>query len=172
MILRGKNEMESVLAEKIKNSCTISEFYTRKALQNAKELRKNKTNAESVLWYHLKNKQLERYKFKRQQPIDKYVVDFVCFKRKLVIELDGNQHGYVKNKEYDRKRTKFLNTLGYRVIRFSNTDVLLNINVVLETIYACLNDIELVDRINSSLDTVINQDIRENLNVPLKKEWR
>ena len=107
----------------------------KKRLTNlAKILRRNSTNPENLLWYYLKAKQLEGLKFRRQQPIGKYIVDFVCFSKKLVIELDGGQHAEGKIKQNDRKRDEWLKTQGFKVLRFWNNDVLENIEGVGEVI--------------------------------------
>src|SRR5215475_14346235 len=88
----------------------------------ARALRKNQTDAEKVLWYRLRNHQLEDRKFRRQQVLGKYIVDFLCLEPKLVIELDGGQHA--ERTEQDEQRTQYLQSLGYRVLRFWNHDVL------------------------------------------------
>jgi very-short-patch-repair endonuclease len=98
----------------------------------AKKLRKEMTIAERVLWRQLRAKQFENLKFRRQQPIGDYIVDFVCFEKKLIIEVDGGQHA--ENEEADRERTNWLEDRGYRVIRFWNNDVLRNCSGVMEKI--------------------------------------
>jgi very-short-patch-repair endonuclease len=97
--------------------------------QYARDLRHNSTDAEKRIWSYLRNNQLG-HKFRRQYPIDRYIVDFFCFEQNLIIELDGGQH----NKEVDKKRTDFLVANGYRVLRFWNNDVLSNTSGVLQTI--------------------------------------
>lgn len=104
----------------------------------AKTLRKQTTDAERLLWKHLKAKQVEGFKFRRQQPIGKYVVDFVCFEKSIIIEADGGQHAEEKNK--DHERDKWLKPQGFKVMRFWNNDILGNIEGVMETIREqCLN---------------------------------
>jgi len=98
----------------------------------AKSLRTNMTDAEKKLWYHLRANRFQGLKFVRQKPMGPYIVDFCCCSKKLVIELDGGQHG--QQVEYDARRTDYLNGLGYRVIRFSDTEALKNITSVLEQI--------------------------------------
>ena len=98
---------------------------------NAKNMRKNPTEAEDKLWQAIRDRKLE-YKFRRQHPIDKFIADFVCIEAKLIIEVDGEIHS--TQKEYDHARTYILNDIGYRVIRFSNKDVLNNFLIVLEKI--------------------------------------
>jgi very-short-patch-repair endonuclease len=97
----------------------------------AKELRTSSTDAERLLWNHLRAKQLLGVKFRRQQPIGKYIVDFVCFTSMLVIEVDGGQHA---GSESDKVRDEWLKNEGYDVIRFWNNDILGNIEGVVETI--------------------------------------
>ena len=89
-----------------------------------KDLRNNPTDAEKYLWYELKKGQLNGKKFRRQQSISKYIVDFYCPEEQLVIELDGEQHFENEHKKYDERRTEYLGKLNLRVIRFRNTDVL------------------------------------------------
>ncbi len=98
--------------------------------QNAKDLRNNPTQPEQILWLYLKKSQLNGLKFRRQQPIGKYIVDFLCCSKKLVIELDGGQHS--ETEEYDKIRDKFLEAEGYKVIRIWNNDVYDNIEGVME----------------------------------------
>ncbi|SDX97509.1 Very-short-patch-repair endonuclease [Allochromatium warmingii] len=108
----------------------------RHPLQNfARELRNNSTDVERLLWRHLRNRQLEGVKFRRQQPIETYIVDFISFEKKIVIELDGGQH--LENREYDQQRDDCLRANGYRVLRFWNNEVIDNIDGVLEVIRAC-----------------------------------
>ena len=100
----------------------------------ARELRQKQTDAERALWFRLRNKQLECVKFRRQQPVGPYIVDFVNLEEKLVIEIDGGQHNEQEIRKHDEDRTSWLEERGYRVLRFWNNDVLLNIEGVLERI--------------------------------------
>ena len=103
-----------------------------------KNLRKRPTEAEKLLWRRLRVKQMEGLKFRRQQPIDNYVVDFVCFDKRLVIEVDGGQHAVEKQK--DVRRDNYLRKHGFKVLRFWNNEVLQNIEGVLGEIRKnCLN---------------------------------
>ena len=97
----------------------------------ARNLRKNATIQERRLWNLLKNRQFCNLKFKRQQPVGDYIVDFICKEAKIIIEIDGGQHNEPKNIEYDKTRTEFLNSLGYKVIRFWNNEIYENIDGVL-----------------------------------------
>jgi len=99
----------------------------------ARNLRKNQTEAEKLLWSYLRNRQIEGCKFRRQWPIGAYIVDFACLSRQLVIELDGGQHAEAIT--YDKTRTRFLEAKGYKVIRFWNNDMLANPVAVLQQIY-------------------------------------
>ncbi len=98
--------------------------------EGAKNLRKNSTDAERVLWKVLRAKQVEGLKFRRQEPIGKYIVDFVCFEKDLIVEVDGGQH----SEAVDAGRDAWLRSQGFTVLRFWNHDVLQNIEGVLEVI--------------------------------------
>ncbi|MDR1091472.1 MAG: leucine--tRNA ligase [Prevotella sp.] len=102
-------------------------------IDNAKEQRKNPTEAENALWQMLRGKNTG-YKFRRQHLIDRFIVDFVCFEKSLVIEVDGGYHDDLAQKEYDEQRTKILEELGYHVLRFSNEEVIGNTDEVLSKI--------------------------------------
>ena len=99
--------------------------------QIAKKLRRSLTEAERLLWCYLRNRQLG-VKFRRQEPIGRYIVDFVSYEVGLVIELDGGQH--VESRELDLERDRELGRLGFRVLRFWNNEVMTNIEGVLEVI--------------------------------------
>ncbi len=111
-----------------------SHFYTKQSLEYSKELRKNMTNAEQILWHYLRNRQLAGMKFRRQEAFDKYILDFVCYEHKLVIELDGSGHLEERQKEHDIERDKFIEQNGYKVIRIFNNDIINNINGVIDYI--------------------------------------
>ncbi len=96
----------------------------------ARNLRKNITSQEQKLWNLLRNRQFFGVKFVRQYPIGPYIVDFVCRRKKLVIELDGGQHNTDENIEKDNERTEFLRSKGYTVIRFWNNEIDSNIEGV------------------------------------------
>ena len=105
------------------------------SLANAKILRKQNTPMEIKIWNRLRSRRFMGLKFRRQCPLGAYIVDFVCIEKKLIIELDGGQHNEEKHQEYDKRRTKFLNDLGYKVLRFWNNEVLLQFDEVMEKIY-------------------------------------
>ena len=98
----------------------------------AKRLRQHATPAERRLWSRLRDRRFLGLKFRRQAPVDRFVVDFVCIDAKLIIEIDGGQHG--SRVAADQRRTKILETMGYLVLRFWNNDVLTNLDGVLELI--------------------------------------
>ena len=106
-------------------------------LKNAKVLRKNMTDAERILWQHLRAGRLFGFKFKRQQPFGRYIVDFVCFDAKLIIELDGGQHQDAAVQ--DAARDNWLKAQGFSVLRFWNNDFLQNQTGYLERILAELD---------------------------------
>jgi len=107
-------------------------------IQHAKENRKNPTEAENILWNQLRNKNLGD-KFRQQHLIDDFIVDFVCLSKNLIIEVDGGYHETKEQKELDEERTFILNKKGYKVIRFSNEEVLRNSSKVLEIIKEALS---------------------------------
>ena len=100
--------------------------------EKARALRKNETDAERLLWYYLRDRRLAGHKFRRQQPIGVFIADFVCIERRLIVELDGGQHGL--QAEGDKQRSIYLESKGYKVIRFWNDQVLKEIQAVLEVI--------------------------------------
>jgi very-short-patch-repair endonuclease len=105
----------------------------------ARAFRKGMTDGEQKLWSRLRGKQLEYY-FRRQTPIGKYIVDFVCWKEKLVVEIDGSQHFTYAGKEHDRIRDQFLEEQGFRVLRFNSIEVLNNTDGIIEAIYEKLKN--------------------------------
>jgi very-short-patch-repair endonuclease len=102
----------------------------------ARKLRNNLTDAEKHLWYYLRNKNLEGLKFRRQVILGKYIVDFICFEKRLIIEVDGGQH--VDNKQSDIVRDAWLGSQGFRVLRFWNNEVLENRDGVILKILSVL----------------------------------
>ena len=100
-------------------------------LGNAKHMRSNPTEAESALWRVLRSKRLSGWKFKRQQPLGRYIVDFVCFAERLIVEADGSQH---IDSDYDTRRDAWLVSQDFRLLRFWNNDILKNPDGVLTSI--------------------------------------
>lgn len=104
-----------------------------KVTNNARALRKNMTDVEQLLWYKIRSRQLQNFRFRRQHPIGQYIVDFICLETKLIIELDGSQH-VEDQKNNDSIRDLWLTQQGFKVLRFWNNDVLSNMDGVLITI--------------------------------------
>jgi very-short-patch-repair endonuclease len=103
----------------------------------ARRLRRNQTDAERVLWFRFRDRRLAGLKFKRQVPIDRFIVDFFCADAKLIVELDGGQHDQLK--ERDDNRTRVLEAMGYLVLRYWNHDVMPNTEGVLQDILTTIN---------------------------------
>ena len=100
-------------------------------LARARELRRPLTPQEAKLWGRLRRKQLYGIKFRRQHPIDRFILDFFCYQHRLVIEIDGGHHAEPGQQEYDQARTEWLEGRGLRVVRFTNRDIDTNIEGVL-----------------------------------------
>jgi very-short-patch-repair endonuclease len=107
-------------------------------VKRARALRRAQTDPERLLWSKLRNRLLDGAKFRRQEPLQGFVVDFCCLEKRLVIELDGDQHGREPVASRDARRTLALNQLGFRVIRFGNAQVWRELESVLDTIYEAL----------------------------------
>ncbi len=108
----------------------------RKKVSVERRLRRQSTDAETVLWLSLRDRRLSGFKFVRQEAIESYIVDFICRDKRLIVEVDGGQHS---ENTKDMERDRLLAAAGYRVLRFWNNDVLGNKNGVLETILDALN---------------------------------
>ena len=106
--------------------------------ERARSLRHKSTDAEILLWQHLRERRLLNCKFRRQVPIGKYIVDFLCEDPPIIIELDGGQH--MEQEDYDQARTDWLNANGFHVLRFWNSDVMNNIEGVLESLFSTLQE--------------------------------
>jgi very-short-patch-repair endonuclease len=102
-------------------------------LQHAREMRHPQTPAEATIWRHLRNRNLE-FKFRRQHPIVRFIIDFYCAEVKLCIEIDGGTHLEQGQREYDAARIEVLESIGCNVIRFTNNDVRYNIDAVAQEI--------------------------------------
>jgi len=101
---------------------------------NSRRLRNNMTDAEKILWQRLRRKQINGWQFYRQKPLGPYIVDFYCAAAHLVVELDGSQHFEPDHQQADQQRDAYLQSLGLRVVRFDNRQVLLETEAVLEVI--------------------------------------
>jgi very-short-patch-repair endonuclease len=100
--------------------------------QIARKLRKEMTPEEHILWYRLRSKRFSGYKFRRQFPLDKFVADFVCLAKRLIVEADGGQHN---QNAYDVERDKYLQSQNFTILRFWNSDINQNLESVLQKIY-------------------------------------
>ena len=107
-------------------------------LEFARQLRKEQTDAERLMWSLLRDRRLAGFKFRRQHPIEPYVLDFYCHEARLAVELDGGQHNAPDARAHDEQRTSFLESQGIRMLRFWNSDVLNNIDGLLQAIYDAL----------------------------------
>ena len=105
-------------------------------LEYSRRLRREMTDAERKLWQHLRGRQLDGFKFRRQHPVPPYIADFCCVERKLIVELDGSQH----NEHKDAARTRFLESLSWKVIRFWDNEALLQTEAVVEAIWNALGN--------------------------------
>lgn len=122
----GRGQGESVSYPRLRLSDEI--------LLRARELRRNATDAEQTLWNALRDRQLAGLKFRRQHPIDRFILDFYCHEKRLAIELDGGYHAEDEQRIYDEERTTLLAAQGIKVLRFWNHEVLNNLEGVLEAI--------------------------------------
>jgi very-short-patch-repair endonuclease len=118
-------------------------------LMHAREMRHPQTPAEATLWQALRNRKVG-FKFRRQHPIYRFIIDFYCAKAKLLIEVDGGSHLEQNQKEYDQARTEYLEELGYKVIRFTNNDVRYNINAVTDKILQTI-EVRIAERKENNL---------------------
>ena len=114
----------------------MTQLYNREETKEyRKQLRGNMPFAERLLWSRIKSKQLDNLKFRRQYGIGKYIVDFYCVEKRLVIELDGNSHyENESSREQDEKRDDYLKSIGVRIVRFTNDEIYNNLEGVLEKI--------------------------------------
>ena len=113
------------------DSCSVTK-------ENAKTNRSNMTDAESLLWHYLRQEQLG-VRFRRQHVIGDYIVDFICLKQRLIIEIDGGYHNDILQQQEDRIRQNWLESMDYKVIRFTNEEVFYNIETVISTIKDNIN---------------------------------
>ena len=99
---------------------------------NSRNLRKNMTDVERMLWAKIRGRQLQGFRFRRQHPIGSYIIDFICLELKLIIELDGSQH--MGQQQYDMKRSQWLQSNGFKIMRFWNSDILDDLDGVMQAI--------------------------------------
>jgi very-short-patch-repair endonuclease len=132
---------------------TVNQFKRRWRSSNeiqevARTLRQQMTPAENLLWQHLRRKQIDSARFRRQHPIGYFVVDFYCAEHRLIVEVDGDVH--IAQDDYDKARTEWLAEQGYRVIRFSNQQVHQQMSAVLEAIRsACADPVQCEEKSES-----------------------
>ena len=115
-------------------------YYNPRLKELARRLRNSGTLSEVLLWNHLKGKQIKGYDFHRQKPIDNYIADFFCPKLRLIIEIDGESHLF--KGEQDETRQKRLESLGYHILRFNDSDVKKNMEAVLVSIEKWIEEYE------------------------------
>jgi very-short-patch-repair endonuclease len=108
----------------------------------AKKLRRDLTDAERKLWYLLRSRRFEGVTFRRQVPVGPYIVDFAAHRLRLIVEVDGGQHLLPKNLMKDRVRDEWLRGRGYKVLRFSNEDVLTNLDAVVRALVTALPELD------------------------------
>ena len=130
-------DLHGCRAMSTKGRCGIYNVMSSKTRR--KELRNKGTKAEAILWKQLKDRQLGGAKFRRQHGLGRYIVDFFCPEFRVVVELDGGGHELEEQIKYDRERTKYLESLGIRVVRFSNWTVIHEMDLVLETILGIIH---------------------------------
>ena len=117
------------------NNLQLMVYYgNRELIKRARVLRSNMTRAEIILWSRLRSKKIDGYKFRRQQPIFDYVIDFYCHELKLIIEVDGEIHSLTEKTDSDIKRDKILKINGYHLIRLSNFEIETNIDATIRKI--------------------------------------
>jgi very-short-patch-repair endonuclease len=116
-------------------------YGNRELVGRARVLRSNMTRAEIILWSRLRSKKIDGYKFRRQQPIFDYVVDFYCDELKLIIEIDGEIHSLSEKAGYDSKRDKLLKINGYHIIRLSNLEVETALDSTINKIISYISEI-------------------------------
>lgn len=108
----------------------------RQSTINARNLRHNQTDAEQVMWHHLKARRFMNLKFRRQHPVGPFIADFACLEARLIVEIDGGQHS---ENARDASRNAYMNKEGFEVVRFWNNDVLQNIDGVLSALSLTLS---------------------------------
>jgi very-short-patch-repair endonuclease len=119
----------------------MGNYGERELIRRARELRSNMTRAEIILWSRLRSKKVNGYKFRRQQPIFDYIVDFYCNELKLIIEVDGEIHSLNEKPKYDLKRDNILKINGYHIIRLSNFEIETELNSTINRIIIYINEI-------------------------------
>jgi very-short-patch-repair endonuclease len=119
----------------------MGNYGDRELVRRARELRSNMTRAEIILWSRLRSKKVNGYKFRRQQPIFDYIVDFYCNELKLIIEVDGEIHSLNEKPKYDLKRDNILKINGYHIIRLTNFEIETELNSTINKISSFISEI-------------------------------
>ena len=112
--------------------------YNQKLKERSRHMRSNMTKAEQILWERIRKKQIHGFQFYRQKPLGHFIVDFYCPAGQLIIEVDGSQHQHPEGVAFDAKRDAYMNGLGLKVLRFSNLEIIIRIENVVETIKSAL----------------------------------
>lgn len=121
-------------------------FYNTKLKKYARDLRRNMTDAERLLWSKVRRKQLKGFQFYRQRIIGNYIADFYCPKANVTIEIDGGQHYNNEGLKADEVRDDYMKNQGFKVLRFSDRDVIENLNGVMERVYEVISRSSLENR--------------------------
>ncbi|OGY36119.1 MAG: hypothetical protein A3E36_00860 [Candidatus Andersenbacteria bacterium RIFCSPHIGHO2_12_FULL_45_11b] len=117
----------------------MPQVYTRKDIKPTRSaLRKRMTAPELVFWTAIRSRKLKGYKFRRQYSTGRYIIDFYCPKVRLGVEIDGDSHFTNNQKQYDALRQEYINALGIKILRYTNDEIMKNLNGVLEDISKCL----------------------------------
>jgi chorismate synthase/very-short-patch-repair endonuclease len=140
----------------------------RSAISFAKENRKAPTEAEDLLWQELRNRKLNSYKFRRQHPIAGYIPDFVCLEKKLMVEIDGGYHNEAEQQKFDIVRQHWLSDHGYRMIRFTNDEVINQLSVVLQKLGEALSFGEGLGEVNKENEQAATQRILHNTGITIR----
>ena len=120
----------------------MNTFYNAASLkERRRELRKNQTGTEGNLWFHLRNRRMKNEKFYRQYSVGLYILDFYCPSKRLGIEIDGSQYYDMEYKMYDKERTEYLTENNIRLLRFTNLEILNNLDTVCERIFNYLENV-------------------------------
>ncbi|WP_262151974.1 endonuclease domain-containing protein [Chryseobacterium foetidum] len=120
------------------------------SFSKAKSLRINETQTEKILWEKLRNNQFRGFKFRRQHPINLFIADFYCHQLKLIIEIDGQYHNFQEQIKKDRERTEILESNGLQVIRFSNNEIMEDLDKIISEINEKIDEILVSQNSNQS----------------------
>ena len=127
-------------------SNNLKKYSPKYVVKIAQKLRKNMTATEEILWSKLYNKNLDGLRFRKQHPIDRYIVDFYCHEKRLIIEIDGEIHDF--RREYDINKDQYLKARNYNILRFNNDDVIHSLSYVLNRIRQYASEIRVTKDIS------------------------